>query len=200
MVDDYDTLDLVIETNELLNIQYLDLIQQINLHDAPDSPSNNEYLTAEYEKDQFDVYIKSANRQQLDVAKSPDNTAINKNEVQPCSRNNNDHSYNENRSEFVKYGRGWVKKHSDAYHDMRKRNNEAIHKCRKNKGAKRKETDKVKNLNSCNEKIGSGERKEIIQELVKEICFLKNFLDVFSKEKPSNLDAQYEELKNLLDK
>jgi hypothetical protein len=219
-------IDLFVETNELLNSQYFNLkeiIMSINQHDAPDEPINNEYLAANYDPNQFDIYIKNIEtnvkrkKTKLQVDQQDDNVrrvfeanatdSDSSSQTTESSRDSSSTSHTSSSAafsgcsrDFVKYGRGWVKKNTNAYLDMRKRNNEAIQKCRRNKIAKTcKGTEKSKGLTL--HEAASGEQKEIIEELVKEIKFLNNFLDVLSiNEDKGSLNLKYEELNSLLSK
>jgi hypothetical protein len=123
--------------NEMLNLQYIDLnslISVINQSDAPNSTTIDKFsLAANYDPNEYDIYLQnnfnnsetnSNVKKSKNILLSPFRLDINKC-IRKDSKTANDIC--------VKYGRGWILKNSDAYHDMRKRNNQAIHKCRKNK-------------------------------------------------------------------
>ena len=198
MDDPFDSV--TFETNEFLNAEfsrYTDLrslISEINQHDAPGSPpTNDDYaLAADYDPNQFDIYIK--NETSENEQKSENNSKL-KN-ILPSPALKNTAKSNDTKTDFVKYGRGWVKKYSEAYHDMRKRNNDAIHKCRKNKGNKTKENKETNNLKECQKNKG------LLQELVKEMNLVKDFYDHFeiNGDRRKKLDLKYNELNNLLKK
>lgn len=133
----FDLDPVTFEINEMLNLQCIDLnslISVINQSDAPNSPTIDKFtLAANYDPNEYDIYLQN----NFNVSKTDSNVKKYKNilpssfrfDINKCIRNDTK-TANDMR---VKYGRGWILKNSDAYHDMRKRNNQAIHKCRKNK-------------------------------------------------------------------
>ena len=115
-----DPFDLVsFETNELLNLQDMDfqsLISEINLSDAPGKPINGEYrysLAANYDPKQYDIYIQNTfkNTNQMNSKYSSKYKRI----LPSCvALTNKKTCTSDKRADYVRYGRGLIKKNSDA--------------------------------------------------------------------------------------
>ena len=133
----FDLDPVTFEINEMLNLQCIDLnslISVINQSDAPNSTAIDTFtLAANYDPNEYDIYLQNnfnfseTNTNVKRFKKTlPSSFRLN---INKCIRNDTK-AANDMR---VKYGRGWILKNSDAYYDMRKRNNQAIQKCRKNR-------------------------------------------------------------------
>ena len=171
----------LLEKNELLfdNFQDFDLgslISEVNQPDSQNFPTSSESSLLPLNFDQENTQNNSCNKYR---------------KIFPSS-GNNDNTVADIiiKTDFVRYGRGWIKKDSDEYRDMRKRNNEAIHKCRRFRGG---ESNKLNKLTKTIQ-----ENHCIIKECIKEIKFSKGFSDNIDTHEKSrrNHDSQCNHLKN----
>jgi hypothetical protein len=144
---------LTFDSNKLLNLKNLDLeslISKINESDAPGfrTISESTTLVANYEPSDYDIYI--PNNFKVNEMNSFNVNKFRKILPVHSPQNNNNENMSEKnmKTDFVKYGRGCIKKNSDEYHDMRRRNNEAIHKCRqiKSGGVRENKMRQIKEL------------------------------------------------------
>lgn len=97
--------------------------------------------------------------------------------------------------EYVRYGKGLIRKNSQKYFDMRKRNNRAIHKCRAAKSKEFKnDRDKLQKF-YC-------DQVDIVTDLIKEIEYVTQLLTNHQSndEYRHELDKRLEQLNKIVTK